>query len=342
MTGLAEAAAEAYLSGWALTEAPVTDRTHAGCFAAAGVALDHRHDPRILEAALELGQAEGTWALVNARRERLLARHLRTVLAAWKACTADLDPRDVVRAFRRDAYITAETATKDPTKRWWQDTGIATALAWLRNTYHRDGYDDLVSALADAIRAGMAEGEADALALAAARQGRTGFALDRAFKVAYARLAAERTLSQQAADAAVRIIDGAAGDIGRRLAALAGDDADEDAMTSGVQDVTDTARSLRATLGDVLWTVMGAAALSLFTRASQPPPGAPPDSGVTVLVDWNTEPGACPLCEENRDGGPYAPQDVPAYLAHYGCRCWLSAASGLPAWMLAAWIAGDD
>lgn len=340
MTTLAAAAGEAFLSGWVLTGAPVTARTHAGCFAAAGVALDHRHDPRILEAALELGHLEGTWALVYARRERLLRKHLRSVLAAWKACTADLDPRDVVRAFRRDAYITAEAAVKDPQKRWWQDTGIATALAWLRNVYHRAGYGDLVAALADAIRAGMAEGEADALALAAARQGKAGFQIDRAFKAAYARLATGHSIDQQATDATTRVIDGTAGDIGRRLAALAGEDAGEDEMTSGADDVLGTGNAPGVTVQDLLWGAFAGAALALFAQASSPQPGtAPGEAPQPVMVNWVTESGnPCKICLDIEAGSPYLPQDVPPLPQHPRCQCEVYAASGMPDSYFAAYL----
>ncbi|HEV2240254.1 MAG TPA: hypothetical protein VGS06_22825 [Streptosporangiaceae bacterium] len=336
---MAEAAAEAYLAGWALTEAPYTNRVHAGLTAAVALAGEHQHDPGVLEVSLQLGHLTGAWQTIYDRRERLQVKHERAILAAWRACLAALDPADLARRYR--LAIGQHGETTDPDRRWWQDTGIAAAAAWLAGVYRADGYDTLVTALANAIRAGMAEGEAGALALAASKLGRTGFRIDKAFKAAYKRLAGDQTISRQAAQAATRLIDAAAAAAGRRLAAVQGDSGSEQDMTAAVKDATDNARSVRQVAGDVFWTAMGAGALSLFGRASQPPPGSS-DSGVTVLIDWNSEPSACIICQDNTAGGPYAPQDVPPYLAHPNCRCWLSAASGLPAWMLASWLAGDD
>lgn len=341
MTGLADLAADAYLAGWALTDAPWTERVHVGLAAAVTVACEHADDPGVLEATMHLGQLEGVWATIYARRARLQAKHERAVLAAWKTATTGLDPADVVAVFRREAYLTSEAATKDPTKRWWQELGAAAALGWLRKLYAGDGYDALVTTLADAIRAGMAEGEANALAVAATQAGHVGFPIGKAFKAAYARLANDPAIGRKAADAATRLIDSTAGNVGRRLAKLAGDGSSEDDMTAGVADVVNDPQPVRQGAGDVFWTALGAAALSLFGRASKPPPGTS-DSGGGVLVDWNSEPSACIICQDNTANGPYLPLDVPAYLAHPNCRCWLSAASGLPAWMLAGWLAGDD
>jgi hypothetical protein len=347
MTGLAEAAAEAYLTGWALTGAPFTSRVEAGCIAAVGCALEHPHDPGVLEATLELGKLTGVWQTVYDRRERLLRKHLRSVLAAWRDCTAALDPRDVVRRFRRDTYMT-EAVTKDPQKKWWQEAGKAAALGWLYAVYHADGYDALVAAMTEAIREGMAEGEAGALALAASRQGKTGFRIADAFKAAYARLANDHGITQKAAAAVTAIIDGTANDVGRRLASLAGDGASEDDMTSGARDVLNTGQALRVTLQDALWAAMGAAALALFTRAAtgQPPPGAPPSPGEPpqpppgmIMVNWVTESGnPCQACLDNEAGSPYAPQDVPSLPQHPRCQCAIYAADDIPSSFFAAYL----
>jgi hypothetical protein len=343
VTGLAESAAQAYLAGWALTGAPFTERIEAGCIAAVECALEHPRDPGILEATLQLGHLTGVWQTVYDRRERLLRKNLRAVTAAWDACIADLDPRDVVKRFRSAIYLPAEAVTKDPTKRWRQDTAIATALGWLRGVYHSGGYDALVAALEDAIREGMAEGEAGALALAASRQGKTGFRIDDAFKAAYQRLADDHSVTQQAADAATAIIDGAAGDTGRRLASMAGDGASEDEMTAAAADAVSgaTSRSLKTWLSDHLWAGILAGAVALYkrlpgtgtgTRAApagpDTPPGGTPPSG-PVLLDWITagDGRVCPTCSGYEDNSPYAPEDVPDF-PHPGCRCSVDLESG--------------
>src|SRR6185437_1201271 len=111
------------------------------------------------------------------RREKLLCKHLRAVTAAWNACLADFGPRDAVRQFRQVMDITAEAVTADPQKQWWKDAATTAALGWLRGIYRTAGYAALIAAIEDAIRSGMAEGEAGALALAASRQGKTGFSI---------------------------------------------------------------------------------------------------------------------------------------------------------------------
>jgi hypothetical protein len=341
MTTLAEACADAYLAGWALTDAPWTPRIEAGLIAAVECAAEFADDPAVLETSLILGSLEGIWATIYQRRERLQRKHERAILAAWKTVTAGLDPADVVRWFRRDTYQTAEAATKDPAKRWWQDVAITTALAWLRAVYQHHGYDALVAAVADAIRAGMAEGEAGALALAASRQGKTGFRIDQAFKAAYGRLATDHTIDQRAAAAVAGMIDAAAGDVGRRLASQAGDGAGEDDMTGGVEDVMDGGRAARTAADAGLWAGILAGAKGLYSRLASgltgmlggsggtgqapgpdtPPGGTPPSPG-PVLLNWITAADArvCVTCSSYEDNSPYTPEQVPDY-PHPRCRC---------------------
>ncbi len=336
MTTLAEAAADAFLAGWTLTGTPFTGHAEAGMIAAAGTALEFRTDPGILEAALTLGHAEGTAAGIRVRSDRLMARHLRAVAAAWDACMADLDPHDLARRFRSAIYLPAETVTKDPAKRWWQDTAIATALGWLRGVYHTAGYAALVAAVEDAIRSGMAEGEAGALAMAAAQQGKTGFAIDRAFTAAYDRLADDHDITRQAADAITQVIDGTAYDTGRRLARLAGEGAGEDDMAGQAGDLTSGRdSSSRNWFGDVIWAAVAAGAKALWSRLTG-------SSDAAILVTWIAQPGACVACEENAANSPYAPQDVPQMPQHRNCRCSLSSDSRVPGSWLSAFLAGDD
>lgn len=338
---LAEAAAEAFTEGWLLSGCD-REFTEAEFRAAIGSALDCGHHPGVLESTLTLGSLTGTWKTVYDRRERLLRKHLKAVLAAWNACMAGLDPRDMVRQFRSVMNLAAEAVTADPQKQWWKDAATTAAIAWLLKLKRTEGYPALVAAVEDAIRSGMAEGEADALALAASRQGKTGFSIAKAFRAAYDRLAGDGQVSQQAADAVTAIVNGAAGDVGRTLAAQAGDGGSEDQMTSAVGDTVtgNDVRSVKTILGDAIWAAAGAAALGLFTMLSSSSAGVGSVGGdnTVVLVDWMSEPGACVICQENTANGPYLPQDVPPYLAHPNCRCWLASNAGLPAWMLSSFL----
>jgi 2'-5' RNA ligase len=320
---LASVAAEAYFSGWALTGAPLTERVKAGCTAAVEVTRDHRDDPRILETALGLGHLEGVQALVQGRRNRLIAKHLKTATTAWDACIKPLDARKLATRFRSAAYVTTESASPDT--QFWREAGTAAALGWLRAIYTSDGYDALVAATEDAIRSGMAEGEADALALAAARLGKTGFRIADAFKAAYARLADDHTITALAAAVLTQIIDSAGGDLGRRLAALAGDGAGEDDMAAAVSEVTTEARSLKTWLADAIWGAIGTAAVALYTLAG-------------VGVDWDADEGACPACAANAAASPYSPANVPGFPGHPRCRCELSTRSRLPLSLLTPFL----
>jgi hypothetical protein len=335
---LAEAAADAFTEGWLLSGCGAAFG-EAEFRAAIGSALDCAHDPGVLEATLELGHLTGVWRTVYDRRERLLRKHLKAVTAAWNACLADLDPRDMVRQFRQVMDITAEAA--DPQKAWWKDAATTAALGWLRGLYRTDGYAALVAALEDAIRSGMAEGEADALALAASRQGRAGFAIAKAFRSAYDRLAGDDEVSRQAGGAVAKIVAGAAADTGRVLAAQAGDGGSEDDMTDAVDDTVTGKQPRAVDIGTDwhLYAAILAGAVALWQRLAgtgsgtgagnagspvpsgpdTPPPGPPAGP---ILLSWITAGDArvCVVCSGYEDNSPYTPEQVPDY-PHPRCRC---------------------
>lgn len=50
---------------------------------------------------LHFGRLTGIWASVYRRRHALTDRHARVVAAAWDACVAELDTRELVRDYRR-------------------------------------------------------------------------------------------------------------------------------------------------------------------------------------------------------------------------------------------------
>jgi hypothetical protein len=325
---LAGLAAEAYLAGWALTGAAFTERAQAGCGAAVAVALEHRADPGILEAALDLGHLEGIWATVYARRNRLLATHLKRVMAAWNDCVKPLDARQLARRFRSDAYLTSETVSPDV--QFWRDTGTAAALGWLRAVYRSGGHDALIAAIEDAIRSGMAEGEAGALAVAASRQGKTGFDIAAAFKAAYGRLAADHTIAATAAAVLTKIIDGAGTDLGRRLASMAGDGSSEDEIADTIADLAagNDVRPVKSWLGDAIWAAIGAGITALYRLAG------------VALYDWDDagDSRVCPVCEANAAGSPYEAGVLPAFPGHPGCRCNISTRERIPLALLAAFL----
>jgi hypothetical protein len=68
------------------------------------------------------------------------------------------------------------------------------------------------------------------------------------------------------------------------------------------------------------------------------PPPEPPDAG-PAFINWVCEGGSpCITCKDNQGGSPYAPQDVPQYLAHNHCYCALYLASDIPSYFFAAYL----
>ena len=105
----------------------------------------------------------------------------------------------------------------------------------------------------------MAEGEADALAVAAARQGAGGIAIDRAFADAYGRLADDGDISRQAADAAARIIDGVAARVSGVLAGAPDDSSDDDVSGDVDDEVTgNDVEPATSRITDLIWGAIGA------------------------------------------------------------------------------------
>ena len=262
------------------------------------------------------GLPEAIRPAIVARRKRLIRAHVAKVDAAWDACIARLPIQAMVRGFRQDAGLVAKAASTE--RRARKDAGTAAALAWLQGIGQTPGYAALIGAVEDAIRSGMAEGEADALAAAAARQDAGKLDVEAAFDAAYARLAGDPGVAQQAQETIEAIIGGAGADIGRQLAGQAEAGATERDMASAVRGVTTGAvRSLQAWLGDGIYASFGAGADGLFTQAQ-------------VQVYWATDGNPCPTCVENEAGSPYGPGEVPEFPAHPNCQCDLYTTDPVP------------
>lgn len=296
----------------------------------------------------------GIWGRTYDRRQALLAEHERAVLAAWNDLIGTLSPRTLVRQFRADIGQVAKLA--DPDRPWWKDRGRDAALAWLGALQQRKGWTALLAAIEDAIRDGMAEGEADSLAVAADRQGVKGFSLGAAFAAAAQALQGDPDVSRRAQETAEAILAGTAAALAVTLADGAEDGSSEaeaaDAVSGAVTgpDVS----PVRYGLADALWAAAGAGLTGLIGRImSGTPPQVPPETGTAeppappqppeepglALINWVCEGGnPCPTCLDNQGGSPYAPQDVPAYLAHSHCCCALYLASDIPSSFFAAYL----
>jgi hypothetical protein len=183
----------------------------------------------------------------------------------------------------------------------------------------------------------MAEGEADALAAAASQQGTSGFDIAAAFLTAYERLKGDPGVTASAIAALTLIIDSAAADAARKLAALTADGASEEEMEKEAESVT-TGGAVRSVLNwaqQALWSAIGTAALRLWAAVGTA-------DGSAQTVNWWTSSGnPCATCQANEAGSPYAPTDVPAYIAHINCMCYLEATGPVPSSFLASFLSGD-
>ena len=101
---------------------------------------------------------------IRQRRDYLTTVHVKTVTRAWKQAAAGLDASSAVAAFRIDSRMASSAPDATVARRWRQEAAQAAAAGMIAGVYHGGGYTALVAALGDAVRAGMAEGEAGALA----------------------------------------------------------------------------------------------------------------------------------------------------------------------------------
>jgi hypothetical protein len=325
---LAALCAEAYLSGWALTEGPFTDRTRAGCAAAVAIALERAGEPGVLEVSLHLGKLEGTWAAVFKRRDDLVAAHVKAVTAIWRKLIKRLDARALAEKYRREQMIPAAESDQDAARR--KTEARDAALAWLLTILTDPEYADLEQAIATALTAAQAEGSTAALAVAADQAAALGFDWARAYD---AMLAGAAYLEKQPgiADATVQqALGGASADVGRILAGMA---------TSGATDAQAAADVEAAIAGEDVRAVTAAVDNSMWTGFAQATLGLYQAEGLD-LADWLTagDDRVCLACEDNQENGPYAPSDFPAMPAHWSCRCCPSPASPLSYSAFAAFL----
>lgn len=310
---LADAAAEAYLTGWALSGGPATSQLDERCTAAVTAALEHAGDPRILEVTLNLGKLDGAWAKVYERREDLISNHVATVKTKWRKLAGKLDVAAMVRSFRRDAGLT-ETASRHWTAilKIEAKTAAAGMLAAIRD---QPGYDNLVLAIEAAIAAAAAEGKTAALAVAAEMAGKDGFDWAKAFAHMYEPLTHLEDLPGMADPWVTSILNGLATDIGNEMARLASDGGTYQEMIEAVEALT-TGADLRAIRYFIDLAMSGSAnqgALDLYASEGI--------EAYDVLTAGDDR--VCPYCQQQEDDNPHTliAGEQPVVPGHGGCRC---------------------
>lgn len=284
---------------------------------------------RVVRVATSRLAAHPVTGAIRQRREQLTAVHVKAVTRAWKQAAAGLDTSGAVTAFRADSRLASSAPDATVARRWRQEAASSAAAGMVAGVYRSSGYGALTASLADAVRAGMAEGEAGALAYAAEQQHAGNLDMDAAAASALATLQGDYGATRQAQEAAEAVIGGAAADVARALVNSAGS-SEKDAREA-VEEALTGARNAASRWADfTVWAAFGAGAVALYRRIS-----AGIFAGQGVLVDWLASASACPRCELNASGSPYAPVDVPPYPGHQNCRCMLYTRTDLPASLLA-------
>jgi 2'-5' RNA ligase len=314
--GLADDAAEAYLTGYALSGGPATPQLDQRCTTAVTAALEHSDDPRVLEALLEVGHIDGTWASVHQRRDDLIREHVAKVETAWRAAVKHISVPRMVKSFRRLTGMLTEDAWTDEVRA--QAKMLAAGM--LAAIRYSPEHEQLTLAIEVAIAAATAEGKTGALAVAAAEAGHTGFDWDTAFAHMYEPLTHLEDLPGMADPWVEALIAGNAADIGRTLASLAANGGTYDEMVSAVEALT-SGDSIRAVTTLIDYAMSGSAnagALALYAS-----------EGVEAYDVMTAGDGrVCPFCEQAQEDNPHdlAPGAEPIVPAHPLCRCAVAAA----------------
>lgn len=322
MNEIASYLRKAFAYGWAASDGPMTPRVQEACRVAVAMGCEHPDDPNVFEVTLKLGSLEGTWAKVYDRREVLYAKHIQAVTDKWRVSARVLPISMAVSRFRLSVGL--REASEERKDR------VARAMAqatWLLHQLveqpNNPDYIELVQTIADALKDGMAEGEAGAIALAAQHAHIVGIDFDIAFRDAWDALASLGDYMGDAKGWLSRILDGAATDVGRLLATLAEQGATYDAMASAVQELlTDKEiRSVTTMVDMAMGQSFSRGALALYAREGI--------REVDFLTAGDTR--VCAICDTFERHSPYALVEAPAPSIHPFCRCTLVATNPLQA-----------
>jgi 2'-5' RNA ligase len=316
---LVEAVRAAYAVGWARTGGPMTERVQAGCRAAISYALEHPGDPDLLEATIQLGSVEGTWAHVLHRREALYKDRINAALDAWRQLIDRDQVAAAVKAFRK-ALGLRESSKEDRDRRRAEATAAALALlhGWV-NPADAD-WQAFVLANADALNDARAEGWAGAVAIAADQAGHPGINLDLAFTEALHRLGNPGNDHYDGETIAGDIVNGAVGDLADLLAGV-GDDESDDDLTDAAIATLSRGRAVQMLLDMAMGTAFAAGAVALYAA-----------EGVQFL-DFVTvgDDRVCQRCLDIEARNPWRRSEAPEPEIHPLCRCVLTATDPITA-----------
>jgi hypothetical protein len=314
-TTIAPYARTAYAQGWAASGGPMTERVMAGCTAAIQLCCENSHQPGILEVAIHLGQLEGIWATVFERRYKLMADMETLVSAIWRMAVAEADVAGTVVILRQQLAIGEDSQDEQDFLRRAKAVARELAirmLSWIPSTTKWQTMRDTMRKL---VASGRAEGYADAIAIAAAEEGKIGISFDIAFKDAYT---AMENLGETWAESDIwlnRMLGRAADQFGRTLGELSAAGASYQEMIDAGIDILDlTAEDADAVAFTVDWALSAGfsrGALDLYRSEN------------VEYVTWMTagDGRVCVTCEQHGIDSPFLITDFPDMPAHPRCRC---------------------
>lgn len=314
MPDVAQYSRVAYAQGWAASGGPMTDRVKAGCVAAVAWAQENADRSDVLEVSLKLGSLEGTWSLIFARRDALIAKYTAQIQTAWNDTLHTLDVGAAIQRYRHTMGLTETSPAVQAAK-----DAIASLLAWLPGT---SVWQALRTAMGGGIADAIAEGKVGALALAWEAAGKVSLNFDLAFTYAYDALG---NLGQTWASADTwlnRMLDVHTDELGRALGHLAEQGATYQEMLDAAEGILTgvTGDSVGFIVDHALNTALTQGALSLYASEGV--------QGISVLTAGDTR--VCASCQAAESGSPWSPADLPAIPLHFRCRCTITADLTLP------------
>ena len=310
----------------------MTPRIQAGCAAAILAALDHADHPGVLEATLHIGKLEGTQARFFARREHAIQAGTIAVRDAWTTLAKTIDVAPAVRTLRAEPAQPLET---DPQTAVWAGHAASSLMSGF---YAHDQHHHLLDAVQDALRTGMAEGEAGLLAVNADKHGHTvtettGYHWDTAYQSIYDRLANLPDLPLLAQQWVQTMLNGCARSIGILLARLVAENASRAEMAAELEaaliangSTTASYRAVTLFMDQAIAQAMSQAALNLYRS-----------EGIDDIYFVTAgDERVCPICAAAEENSPYNTDNCPVPGLHPLCRCVLTSDDPAPFKALAA------
>lgn len=328
----ADHARHAYATGWAISGGPLTPVVQAGCAAAVITALEHAHDPGVLEATLQIGKLTGIHATYFARREHIIQTGAETTRTAWTELTKDINVSHVVTTIRLEKNLPQESYGYTAT------VAGAAAGGLLAGVYAHERHNHLQDTVTTALRAGWAEGVAGALALNASKHGyevteTSTYNWPSAYQAIYDQLEHLPDLPLMAQSWIQAMLNGAGRDVGVLLARLLETGASRADMITALEEALSAAESTTVSyqavtlfMDQAIAQAMSTAALNLYAS-----------EGIDdVYFVTAGDERVCPLCEAAETASPYTPDQCPVPGLHPRCRCVLTSDDPAPFKALAA------